>query len=273
MESPSFEFIDLHIEDRKAFAILNRPDKLNALNEKLWFEIGELANWASQSEEVRVLIFSGRGDNFTSGIDFKYVLELKKRYFSRPEGKRQEYLRQYIGKMQDSFNALRKCSKPTIASIQGHCIGGGIDLITAFDLRYGTKNATFSVKEIDLGIVADIGTLQRLPLLIGEAKTRELALTARAFNGQEAFEYGLLNQCFETSEEMNTTVKNVADEISKKSPLTVRGVKKVLNFNQDRLIQEGLDYVANWNAASLFSEDLEEAFKAAMEKRTPQFKG
>ena len=218
------------------------------------------------------MVLSGMGGNFTAGIDFKYVLELKERYFSKPSGQRQEYLRRYIGRMQDSFNALRKCSKPTIALIEGHCIGGGVDLVTAFDLRYAVKNATFSVKEIDLGIVADIGTLQRLPLLVGEAKTRELALTGRNFDGNEAFKLGLLNECFETQEELEKAVHKLADEISKKSPLTVRGVKKVLNFNQDRLIQEGLDYVANWNAASLFSDDLEEAFKAASEKRPPQFR-
>ena len=181
-------------------------------------------------------------------------------------------MRRYIGRMQDSFNALRKCSKPTIALIEGHCIGGGVDLVTAFDLRYAVKNATFSVKEIDLGIVADIGTLQRLPLLVGEAKTRELALTGRNFDGNEAFKLGLLNECFETQEELEKAVHKLADEISKKVTPHSERCKKVLNFNQDRLIQEGLDYVANWNAASLFSDDLEEAFKAASEKRPPQFR-
>ena len=133
MERPNLEFIEVRIEEHTAFAALNRPKKLNAINEKLWFEIGELADWASACDQVRVLVLSGNGNNFTAGIDFSYVMEMKKDHFSRPEGKRQEHLRQYIGKMQDSFSAMRKCSKPTIAAVEGHCIGGGIDLITAFD--------------------------------------------------------------------------------------------------------------------------------------------
>ena len=272
MERPNLEFIEVRIEEHTAFAALNRPKKLNAINEKLWFEIGELADWASACDQVRVLVLSGNGNNFTAGIDFGYVMEMKKDHFSRPEGKRQEHLRQYIGKMQDSFSAMRNCSKPTIAAVEGHCIGGGIDLITAFDLRYGTKGSTFSVKEVDLGIVADIGTLQRLPLFIGEAKTRELAFTARNFDGAEAHRLGLLNDCFETPEEMSEACKKMAKQIASKSPLTIRGIKKVLNYNEDRNLKDGLDYVANWNAASLFSDDLKEAFNAYMEKRMPEFK-
>ena len=272
MERPSLEFIDLRIEDRVAFAFLNRPEKLNALNEKLWFEIRELADWVSESKEVRALILSGHGGSFTAGIDLNFVMEMQKRYFTEPEGVRQESLRTYIGKLQASFNALRNCEKPTIAAIHGHCIGGGVDLITAFDLRYGTKGSTFSVKEVDLGIVADIGTLQRLPLFIGEAKTRELAFTARNFDGTEAHRLGLLNDCFETPEEMSEACKKMAKQIASKSPLTIRGIKKVLNYNEDRNLEDGLDYVANWNAASLFSDDLKEAFNAYMEKRMPEFK-
>ena len=272
MKDPLLKYIELNVEESVAFAQLNRPAKANAFDEGLWFEIGRLADWASEEKTVRALVLSGNGKNFTAGIDFQYVMEIQKTYYSLAEPNRGEFLRQYIKKMQDSFNALRECSKPVIAAIHGACIGGGVDLITACDMRYSTEDASFSVKEIDLGIVADIGTLQRLPLLIGEGMTRELSFTGRHFSGKEAKEMGLVNSCFQDENRLMKSVQSMAFDISKKSPSTVRGIKKVLNFNQDRLLQEGLDFVANWNSTQLFTEDSKEAMTAVLEKREPQFK-
>ena len=265
------DHIELKKEGNVAFAFLNRPDKANALNEGLWFEIGKLADWASKEKEVRVLVLSGKGNNFTAGIDFQYIKEMRKEYDSLDEGWRGEYLRNAIKKMQASFNALRECAKPTIASIHGACIGGGVDLITACDMRYSTADASFSVKEIDLGIVADIGTLQRLPLLVGEGVARELSFTGRLFTGKEAKDMGLVYCCFQDESRLMKSVSSIALEISKKSPLAIRGIKNVLNYNQDKNLRDGLDYVANWNATSLFSADVNEIMKARMERREPRF--
>jgi len=272
MSDIALEYIELKKEGNVAFAFLNRPDKANALNRGLWFEIGKLAEWASEEKDVRVLVLSGKGKNFTAGIDFQYIKEMQKEYTSLEEGLRGEHLRSSIKKMQASFNALRECSKPTIAAVHGACIGGGVDLITACDMRYSTEEASFSVKEVDLGIVADIGTLQRLPLLVGEGVTRELSFTGRLFTGKEAKAMGLVNSCFQDESRLMKSVSAIALEISKKSPLTIRGIKNVLNYNQDKNLRDGLDYVANWNAASLFSSDVNEIMQASFEKREPNFK-
>ncbi|MFT5194914.1 MAG: enoyl-CoA hydratase, partial [Candidatus Promineifilaceae bacterium] len=150
--------------------------------------------------------------------------------------------------------------------------GGGVDIVTAFDMRYATKDAFFSIAEIDLGIVADIGTLQRLPKLIPEGMVRELTYTGRRFYAAEAKEMGLLNAIYENKDEMMAAVMEIAQTIASKSPLTVRGAKETLKFTRDNSVAEGLRQVATWNAGMLLSDDLTEAMTAYMQKRKPEFK-
>ena len=174
--------------------------------------------------------------------------------------------------LQDAVSAPEKCKVPVIAAISGYCIGGAIDLVTACDLRYCADDATFCVKETDLAIVADLGTLQRLPKLIGDQRTRELVYTSRLFNGKEAKALGLVLDSFPTREELEAHVQKVAQTIAEKSPLTVRGAKRVLLYSRDHTVDESLQQVNLWNSAHVMSNDLNEAMSAAMSKVPPNFK-
>ncbi|KAG5520566.1 hypothetical protein RHGRI_033220 [Rhododendron griersonianum] len=173
--------------------------------------------------------------------------------------------------MQDTITAIERCRKPVIAAIHGACIGGGIDIITACDVRYCTESAFFSVKEVDLGITADLGTLQRLPSIVGYGKAVELALSARRFSGSEAKELGLVSRVFGSKDAMDEGVQAIAEEIAAKSPLAVTGTKAVLLRSRDLTVVQGLDYIATWNSGMLLSDDLVEARAAQSQKRAPSF--
>ncbi len=269
---PEMSSMDLELQEGVLTAWLNRPEKANAMDETLWFEIGDMANWADETPEVRVVVLAGRGRSFTAGIDFTHIASIVSRAESHGEGRKQEALYQMILKLQGSFTALESCRKPILAAIHGACYGGGIDLITACDMRYATEDARFSVKEVDLGIVADVGTLQRLPPLVGEGMARELALTGRMFDAAEAKSMGLLNQTYASQQALMDGATTLARSIAGKSPLTVRGIKHVMNYSRGRTVAEGLEYVATWNAAMLLSEDAKEATMAFMTKQEPTFK-
>ncbi len=267
------EFSSLRIEhsEKVAEIILNRPQKANALNETLWFEIGRAFQWADQTTEVRVVILRGEGAHFSAGIDFEFVQSIGQRFTAKTDGHRQEDLRSYIKQLQDAFSAAELCRKPVIAALQGSCYGGGIDLISACDIRYASQDTSFCVKEVDLSIVADIGTLQRLPRLIGEGRARELALTARVFDSTEALAMGLVSRVLPSSTDLLAYAREQAHIIAQKSPLAVRGTKHILNYSRDHSIAEGLDYVATWNAGQLFSEDLRRSIDALRSKKLPSF--
>ena len=268
---PEFKCIELEVVNKVAYATLNRPDKANALNHTLWFEIGDVANWASTTPEVRALVLQGAGKHFTAGIDFSLIMEIVGSTATLPEGHKQEALRTKILGLQEAFSALERCSKPVIASVNGSSIGGGIDLITACDIRYASDEAVFCVKEIDLAIVADIGTLQRLPPIVGEGRARELAMTGRRFTAKQAHGMGLVTEVFENQDALREGVRKIAEDIASKSPLTQRGIKHVMNHCRGRTVADGLNYVATWNAAMLMSADAQEAMAAMMQKRDAEF--
>ncbi len=251
---------------------LNRPDKANALNGVLWQEIGRVFEWADRSSEVRVAVLSGAGKYFSAGIDFELVQSILAEVGRLEPGRREERLHSLILELQTAFNALERCRKPVLAAIHGLCIGGALDLVAACDMRYASAEARFALKEVDLGMVADIGSLQRLPYLIGEGQVRELAFTGREFSATEAMQLGLVNRVFDSREQLLEGVETIAATIAAKSPLTVRGIKQVMNYNRDHTIASGLNFVATWNAAMLLSEETQEAVLATMQKRAPRFK-
>lgn len=269
---PSFTHIHLRLENNIAFAELARPEKANALNEVLWFEIQTLSEWVSQTPEIRVLIVSGQGKHFCSGIDFSLAMNLMQSAQKLPSGHQQEFLFHQIQKLQQAFSALEQCTKPVIAAVHGGCIGGGVDLITACDMRYASKDASFCVKEIDLAIVADVGTLQRLPRLIGEGRSRELAFTGCTIDASEAMEMGLVNRVFENRDILMEEATKIATQIAQKSPLTIRGIKHVMNYSKEHTVADGLQYVAAWNASMLLSEDIQTALGGLMTKTKPTFR-
>lgn len=268
---PELSCLNLTLTGAIARIELNRPTKANALNGALWREIGEACRWVDETPAARVAILSGAGRHFCAGIDFELMNELLAEVKGLHPGQREEHLRRIILGLQAAFTALETCRKPVLAAIQGLCIGGGLDLIAACDLRYASADAAFSLKEVDLAIVADVGSLQRLPHLIGEGQVRELAFTARQFDAAEAQAMGLVNRVYPDSDALRDGVQAIAATIAAKSPLTVRGIKQALNYGRDHRVAEGLEQVATWNAAMLLSADTQEAITAAMQKRPAQF--
>ncbi|PHV12373.1 crotonase/enoyl-CoA hydratase family protein [Chitinimonas sp. BJB300] len=271
MSLPHYTTLSITLENHVAQIILNRPDRANAMNEAMWRELKEAMHWLDEEPTARVAILSGNGANFCAGIDFSMLMAVQNHVQDECQGRQAEKLRRLIMSLQDSLSAIERCRKPVIAAIHGACVGGGLDLIAACDLRYCSVDAHFCLKEVDLGIVADVGVLQRLPMIIGDGRTRELAFTAREITGKEAMRYGLTAQCLSDRDSLLMEVMTIADTIAAKPPLTVRGIKDNLNYARDHSVEEGLRYVATWNAAMLVSKDLEAAALAQITKQVPSF--
>ncbi|MBI4696711.1 MAG: crotonase/enoyl-CoA hydratase family protein [Gammaproteobacteria bacterium] len=250
---------------------LNRPAKANAADGLVWKELGQAFAWLDATPAARVGILGGRGKHFCAGIDLAFLAALKAEVLPLPDGHRQERLRAIIGGLQGAVSAIERCRKPVIVAIQGACLGGAIDIVTACDLRYATREARFAVKEIDLAIVADLGTLQRLPRLVGEGRARELALTGREFDGEEAFAMGLVSAIYTTTSALDEAVDAVAAGLAAKSPLALRGTKEVLNYSRDHDVVAGLAEVAARNASLLLAPDVEEAIAAQLERRPARY--
>ncbi|AYC32855.1 crotonase/enoyl-CoA hydratase family protein [Pseudomonas cavernae] len=259
----------VELKDKIAHVVINRPEKLNAMNADFWTEIVDIFRWVDDTDEVRVVVLSGAGKHFSSGIDLTMLANAGQ--YGTDVGRNAEMQRRQILKLQGSFNAVDNCRKPVLAAIQGYCLGGGIDLITACDMRYATVDAKLSIREIDMGLAADVGTLQRLPRIIGDGLARELAYTGRDISGEEARSIGLVNRTFADQAALLAGVFAIAGEIASKSPIAVRGTKRMLDYMRDHRIDDGLEYVATWNAAMLQSADLRVAMAAFMSKQKPEF--
>ena len=271
MNPPSLSTIALSLEQGVAEVRLNRPDKSNAMNAAMWQEIRQAFDWVDATPEARVAILSGEGKNFCAGIDLAMLGDIQQQIAHADGARSRETLRRLILDLQDCLNAVERCRKPVLAAIHGACVGGALDLVTCCDMRYAAGDAVFSVKEIDLGMVADVGSLQRLPRLIGDGMARELAYTGRTVGADEAERLGLINFNFGDFFRFTVEVREIAQTIAAKSPLAMRGTKDVLNYSRDHSVSDGLNYVATWNAAMLLSTDLEEAITAQREKRAPIF--
>lgn len=256
-----------------AFVNLARPEKMNALHMPLWEEITDVFRQCSDDPLVRVVVLGGEGAHFCSGMDLSVFGKLAALADAEPcSGRRREQLSTVIQYFQDGCSSPEFCTKPVLAAIHGNAVGGAVDLLTACDLRYCTDDAYFCVKEVDLAIVADVGTMQRLPKLVGDQRARELTYTARGFGGQEAKDMGLVLESFATQELLDAHVADVAREIASKSSITVRGIKQVSLYTRDHPdVSEGLVHVKQWNTSYLMTADLQEAAGAMMERREPKF--
>ena len=270
VETPNFETLAIDLNEHIAHIQLNRPESANAMNQALWQELGDAMNWADRTPEVRVVVLSGNGKHFCAGIDLAMLGELIDDSITC-EARKRETLRGKILGLQKQLSAIEQCRKPVLAAIHGACIGGGVDMISACDMRYCTEDATFSIKEIDIGMVADVGTLQRLPRLIGDGLMRELAYTGRDVHGKEAASIGLSNHCFTDKDTMIAAVLRTAKAIASKSPLSIRGTKQVLLFSREHSVADGLDYIATWNAGMLMSNDFKTALDARRKQEIPDF--
>ena len=268
MEFSSFKF---DIIDHVAHVSFNRPEKRNSLHKAAWDEMRQLFEHCSTNPEVRVVVLSGEGKMFCAGIDVAMLADMTG-YQSNCEARKREEFRVGLLKLQDDVSSLEKCQKPVIAAIHNACIGGGVDIISSADMRFCTEDAYFTIKEVDMGLVADIGTLQRLPKLISQGLVSELAFTGRKMPADEAQKCGLVNRVFENKETMMESVMNTAKTIAAKSPVVIRGTKEMIRYTRDHSVDESLHMMSVWNAAYIMSDDIKEAMGAYMEKRPATFK-
>jgi len=286
-EIAQFESPVLSIEQDEFVATvwLDRPEARNAMGVDLWQDLPRAMDAVGADPSVRAVVVAAKGPHFSVGLDLKSMGSVlagggeagaegasgggsAASMAARARGARREVLR-----LQDAITAVARCPKPVVAAVHGYCIGGGVDLIAACDIRLGSADAIFSVREAKMAIVADLGSLQRLPSIIGAGHVAELAFTGKDISAERAKEIGLLNDVAADADGVLKAARALAAEIAASSPIAVQGTKAVLAANEGRTVAEGLDYVATWNAGMLASDDLTEAVTAFMEKRAPKFTG
>jgi enoyl-CoA hydratase len=250
------------------------PSKGNAMGPDFWRELPVVFRTLDVDPQVRAIVLTGSGAHFSYGLDLPAMMPgwsglLAGDSLARP---RTEFLYD-VRELQAAVSSIAETRKPVIAAISGWCIGGGVDVISAADIRLTSADAKFSVREVKVAIVADIGSLQRLAPIIGEGHLRELALTGKDIDAARAEKIGLVNDVYPDQDAVLTAARMLAEEIAANPPLVVQGVKDVLNAGTDRQIADGLRYVSAWNAAFLPSKDLAEAVQAFTQRRAPEFKG
>lgn len=261
--------ITLEVTDRVATVTLTRPTMLPSF----FGELEGLFRSLGGDREVRAVVVRSTSKAFSYGLDLAAAFqELGPHLAGGGAGSRMDLLAM-IGRLQGAFNAVAASPVPVIAAVHGLCIGGGLDLISACDIRLASADARISLRETKIAIVADLGSLQRLPAIIGQGHTRELAFTGKDVTAARAKEIGLVNEIYADRAALHDAAQAMAAEIAANPPLTVRGVKQVLDHGEGKTVAEGLAYVAAWNAAFLASEDLGEALQAFAEKRAPNYKG
>lgn len=264
------EFICFELETAGNVAHLRmrRPDELNSMIPAFWTELPQAID-ELESGGARVIVISSTGRHFTSGMDLSVFQSGD--HLSTTTAIDRDRLRRLVLKLQDSFNCLDQCRVPIIAAIQGGCIGAGVDMVVACDFRYATTSAFFCIQEINLAMMADLGTLQRLPKLIPEGIARELAYTGDRLPADRAKQCGLVNDIFESEEEMLKNAMSVAEMIAARSPLAVAASKSALNYARDHGVGEALRHAADLQAAIFDGQQIQECFKAKGEKREPVF--
>ncbi|KAJ9443605.1 delta(3,5)-Delta(2,4)-dienoyl-CoA isomerase [Diplonema papillatum] len=265
----AYEVLQVSVEDHVAHVEINRPKKLNAMNPAFWQEMRECFRSLSVDNDVRAVVISARGRLFTSGLDLK---EMMLSFDASDIARKAARLLPHIASLQQSFSAIEECRVPVIAAIHSGCIGGGVDLITACDVRYASSDAWFAIKEVDIGLAADVGTLQRLPKVVGNhSLVREWCYTGRRFDAQEALNAGLVSRLFDSREEVIAGALTLAKTLAAKSPVAILGTKHNLNYSRDHTVADGLEHIAVWNSAMLQTKDLMQAAQASFAKKPAKF--
>jgi enoyl-CoA hydratase len=249
---------------------LNRPDAINSMNGDFWQELPAIVQTLDEQSTARVIILSSVGKHFTAGMDLSVLSNLGSDPKVEP-ARAAEKLRRWILGLQDTFTALEKARMPVIAATQGACIGGGVDMICATDMRFCTSNAYFNIKETELGITADVGTLQRIQHVMPSGLARELAYSSRNLGADEAAACGFVNKVYTDQEQMLEAVRALATDIARHSPLAVHGTKAMLNYSREHSIEDSLNHMATWQAGMMKTPDIDEAMSAMSEKRAPKF--
>jgi len=270
----SYTCFDVSIENNIAHIQLKRPEKRNSMIPEFWDELPEIVNDIDDNSKARVIVISSTGPHFSSGLDIgSFVTVGSQAAKDDPKQSRShgESFYRMVKRMQNTFSCLEDCRIPVLAAIQGGCIGGGMDFVTACDIRYATTDAFFTIFEVKIGMTADVGTFPRLVKLIPEGIVRELAYTGRRMTAAEAHQAGLVNRVFADHETMLEAVLGIAQEIAANAPLAVYGSKRMINYSRDHSTADGLDYIGIWNASFLQTEEMVEAISANQEQRLGDF--
>ena len=274
MTKKEYKSFKVEISEHVANLILSRPDELNTMSRDFWVELGEVTEEINMNSEVRVLIMSSTGKHFCAGMD---LTAFSNGVDNIPEDKKPDHARigeavyRVAKELQGYISSLESIRVPVIAAIHGGCVGGAVDLVTACDIRLASDDAFFCIQEINIGMAADVGTLQRLPKIIPDSKMREMAYTGRRMYAEEAKESGLVSDTFESHEKLLEAANNLAKEIATKSPIAIHGLKAVMNYSRDHSVSDSLDFNALWSGAMLSQRDMTEAMTANMEKRDASF--
>ncbi|MEM8902890.1 MAG: crotonase/enoyl-CoA hydratase family protein [Actinomycetota bacterium] len=269
-----YECFDVEITDRVAHVRMIRPEKHNSMIPAFWRELPEIVDGLSASGDARAMVLSSEGRHFCSGMDLEVFGgngNVSPGGSNGHRSRRNERFRTTALKLQDSFDALERARMPVLCAVSGACVGGGIDMISAADLRYADESAFFSIAEINIGMTADVGTLQRMPKLVPEGIVRELAFTGRKWSAAEAKAAGFVNAVYPDADALLDGVLGIAAEIASKSPMAVWGTKRSMNYARDHSVADGLEFIANWNAAMFDTDDMAEAFTAGMDGRPADF--
>jgi len=261
----------LHVE-------LNRPDERNAINRDMFREIHACFNEIANDKQCRAVVVSGTGKMFCAGIDYKDMMDMIANIVpttDQPQrtdiAARAKFVRHMIILLQQAFSSISKCQKPVIAAVHSGCVGAGLDLISAADIRYASNDAYFSIREVSIGMAADLGTLQRLPKIVGnDSLVRELAYTGRDIGAKEAKEFGLVSNVFDDSEKCVQGAIELARVIASRSPVAVQGTKVALNYSKDHTEKDGLEFMQIWNMCMLQSEDFITATSAVAQRANEQ---
>jgi enoyl-CoA hydratase len=263
---------DVKIENKIAHIVLNRPKAFNSMPREFWNELPEIVRDIDDNAKARVIVVSSTGKHFTAGMDLSVFTDGDGVSASGGDQyARAEAFRQFVLTLQNTFSCFDNARIPVIAAIQGGCIGAGVDMTSACDIRYATEDAFFQIAEINIGMTADVGTFPRLCKLIPEGWVRELAYGGRRLPAAKAKEIGLVNDVFPTQEAMMAHVMELAAEVASKAPVAVAGSKRMINHARDHSIADGLDYIATWQAGMFSPPHMMEAFAAKAQKRAPEF--
>ena len=266
-----YRCFDVEESERIAHVRLSRGEQLNTMIPEFWSELPAIVDEVSDAGRARVIVLSAEGRHFCAGLDFSVFDEAMLEGESSEIGRRRANVRLNLLHLQRSFTALEQARMPVLAAIQGACVGGGVDLVTAADCRYATADAWFSIHEINIGMAADVGTLQRLPKLIPAGVAREYAYTGRRMPAERAQQLGLVNEVFDDRDSMMESVMETAAEIAAKSPLALHGTKEAINYSRDHTVEDSLRHIALWQSGMLHPQDLAESFAAQTEGRPPAY--
>lgn len=268
---PAYECFKVETSNHIAHVQLCRPDAMNSMNKAFWVELPQCLRDIEAAAEARVIVISSTGKHFSAGMDLAVFSDPKALPMGGDPGRMGEALRRLVLDLQNSLSALEQVRIPVLAAIQGGCIGGALDMVCAADSRYCSADAYFTIKETELGMTADVGTLQRLPKLMPQGVVRELAYTGRKFSAQEAKALGFVNEVYESQQAMLDGVMAIAAKIAANSPLAVSGCKEMLNYSRDHSVDDSLKYMATWQSGMFRPEDMLKTFQAKAQQQVPEY--